>query len=682
MPKRKSNDGTLLEQSKRQAIDSNEASEKRFESYCLPSNAGKATFDACTHDLRQLNYQGAISKATLGIHDMLDSLLALLDMRALTYSKTMQIDKGLEDAQQIITYAPTAAAGYLRAGSLYTLNSKYQEAMQVYEQGLAAVPEQFSHVHAKLQEGYKTAKARKDRRIDYITRLPFDIACHVMDYLPTHTLLQALGVCREWRDRLRSYGKVWTHTQLSSYLAANTLDFDIANLACVSQHIIRLDLYDLNNQYCEKMFMMMMKGNYRKIKTLKFTLCTLDNYGRCMVALWQLKDTLQELHFSMDRDSPLVPLGVVLSTCQNLTALRCIQCYTAPTAQALGSFPTEPINSLVDLEVSFKSMSAPLLDQLLRCCPRLRQLSIRNCVPQAARIVRNRCPDLRALGLNTMVSVLLEQKQQVFAPTGCAGIRHLAIFLAGDEDLLEHLQYLVENAHVLETLSLICPRSAIINGAATAHWQVLTPLMFHNLRTLSISFTDDYNRQVVPNVLRHCPNLQELSFSTCTFVDSDVFAAIQDLHRLEKLVLDDITLVDEDGITLMFEAFGNRCRQQQEGCQHIDLRTIDISDCAFSFTDAMLRALARIPSLHHMNFNNLECTDEGVFERFTKTLREQSTIRTIILSGIDCATNEALQHLNATKSLTGIELYGLKNVTQEGVECLYANSKISIFIDL
>ena len=410
--------------------------------------------------------------------------------------------------------------------------------------------------------------------------------------------------------------------------------------------------------------------------------CHLDNYGRCLIALWQLKN-LQVLHFSMDRTSPLVPLGVILSTCQNLTALRCIQYYSTPTAQELGSFPTEPILSLVDLEISFKSMPAPLLDQLLQCCPRLRQLSIRNCVPQAARVVRKRCPDLRALGLNTMVSVSPEQEDQIVRPKkdSPTGIRHLAIYLAGNEDLDEHLRFLIDNAHVLETLCLICPRSAIINGAA-AHWEsLLTPLTFYKLRTLSTSFTDDYNRDVMPNLLRHCPNLEELSFSECTCIGADVFAAIQGLHKLDKLVMENITLVDELGITLMFQAFADHQRSRfHDGGS--GLTTIDISDCKFTFTDAMLQSLAIIPSLKYINFNNLRCTDESVFERFTKTISEQSTIDSIILSGVNCATNESLKYLNATRSLRCIEIYGLKNVTQEGVECIYANNKISIFIDL
>ncbi|KAI9272884.1 hypothetical protein BDA99DRAFT_499474 [Phascolomyces articulosus] len=677
MPKRKG-ENTFPDQTKRLAIQHSipSSSTKRIEIYYPPAKAGKPTFDACSNDLDRLNYQGAIKHASSGIADLFDSMMALLDIRAATFGKTMQIDKGLVDAQQMITYSPTTAAGYLRAGSLYTLSSKHQEAMQIYAQGLDTVPEHLLHERAKLQEGYDVAKARLERRIDYISRFPFDIACHVIDYLPMPTLLQSLGVSREWRDRLISYEKAWKYTQLSPHSTVDTLESDMNHLACVSQHIEQLDLNSLNNEDCEKMFMMMMKGNYRNIKTLKFTLCHLDNYGRCLIALWQLKN-LQVLHFSMDRTSPLVPLGVVLSTCQNLTTLRCIQYYSTPTAQELGSFPTEPIFSLLDLEVSFKSMPAPLLDQLLRCCPRLRQLSIRNCVPQAAQVVRRRCPDLRALGLNTMVSVLPEQENQVLRPAKDSpkGIRHLAIYLAGDEDLEEHLQFLVVNARVLETLSLICPRSAILHEAAAVHWQMLTPLTFHNLRTLSISFTDDYNRDVIPDMLRHCPNLEELSFLTCTCIGADVFAAIQELRKLDKLVLENITLVDERGITLMFQALANRRRYQ-------GLRTMDISDCAFTFTDAMLQSLATIPSLENMNFNNLVCTDQSVFERFTKTIRDQSTIRTIILSGIDSATNRSLEYLNSTPSLKGIEVYGLKNVTQEGIECLYANSKISIFIDL
>ena len=106
-----SNGATPKQQQETDGCQTKKISSSSFEGFHSPASTGKITFDTCVENVENRNFHSAIDFTTIGIQEMFNNTLSLLDVRAWTYGMTIQIDKGLKDAQNMIALAPTAAAG-------------------------------------------------------------------------------------------------------------------------------------------------------------------------------------------------------------------------------------------------------------------------------------------------------------------------------------------------------------------------------------------------------------------------------------------------------------------------------------------------------------------------------------------------------------------------------------------
>ena len=103
--------GTIPKQQETNGCQTKNINSNSFEGFHSPANTGRVTFTACVESVENRNFHSAIDSTTIGIQEMFNNTLSLLDVRAWTYGMTIQIDKGLKDAQNMIALAPTAAAG-------------------------------------------------------------------------------------------------------------------------------------------------------------------------------------------------------------------------------------------------------------------------------------------------------------------------------------------------------------------------------------------------------------------------------------------------------------------------------------------------------------------------------------------------------------------------------------------
>ncbi|KAI8145355.1 hypothetical protein BJV82DRAFT_35280 [Fennellomyces sp. T-0311] len=392
-----------------------------------------------------------------------------------------------------------------------------------------------------------------------------------------------------------------------------------------------------------------------------------------MITLWHVKDTLTDLSISMDRTSPPLPLGVILSTCCNLTKLHCAQYNVVPTAEALGSMPTKPINSLVDLSMDFSKIDLKELELILRCCPRLRYLMIKQCDSDAIGLARRLCPDLRALGFN-LPPPAQNREKEIVASGSRNGIRYLSMLQYTSQSAVQPTGLLLDCAPMVENIVLGLPLDTTINAEdILLQWNPIATTTYCNLKTLSLAYHRRYG-PLVSRLLLHCPNLMELMFADCS-IDQETFRSILRLRNLRKLAIEAVNDVNYGGLIEMLAGFSI------PGAPAI--QAIDISDCQFELTDGMFQFLAVIPSLRNIHLSDLVCENQGAFERFASTLRDgPSAVTNIILSGLPFVTDKALENINGISSLRSIELYGLDSVTPQGLQCLYSNSRISALIDM
>ncbi|KAI8145356.1 hypothetical protein BJV82DRAFT_35097 [Fennellomyces sp. T-0311] len=373
----------------------------------------------------------------------------------------------------------------------------------------------------------------------------------------------------------------------------------------------------------------------------------------------------------MPKATSAFPLGVILSTCSNLTHLHCSQERATPTPQIFGSLPTTPLLSLVNCELSFRHLESDLVERTLACCPSLRSLAIGQCSLAAAASVKRHCRNLHTLGFNTHLKHTSGRNEDVYGTDTPRGIRFLSIAVDADDEAEEIIQLISENAEVIETTSMHFSRPEPLMN--TVHqWDPLSAITFSNLCRLVISGLDEVYSDIIPGMLAGCANLEALILEICQFIDAPVFDQISGLEHLNSLELRLLTDVDEGGILAMFHVFTTRP----------SLRTIRIDSCLFTMPFGVYQAIATIPMLENLHLTMPLFLNTVWFDRFATMLREHaSTLYSIVIRDTEYATDTVLEQIASIESLRKVQLRGLRNVTSKGIGYLEANSNISLQID-
>ncbi|KAI8137522.1 hypothetical protein BJV82DRAFT_674741 [Fennellomyces sp. T-0311] len=660
MPKRKSD--SLLPDNKRRATD-----QQNFELYCQPSAALQTLLGSYLDDLKDARFDKVICNAQRGFTDLLSSMLAVLDLRALAYGQSMQVDKGLQDARLMIAYAPFKAAGYLRAGALYSQRSQQTEAMRVYKQGLKTIPKEETSERGLLEERYTQAQALRDRRVDFIKALPFDLVSAIITLLPKNTLYQALDVSSTWRHHVLQHSQLWSQLTLTQQR-----DMGLAYLPLVGQHVQTLELSSLGHGQCEEVFTAVINGMCRKLDFLHLSSSRINDYNRCLMALSQARNTLARLEIVLPKESPPFPLAAVLSTCNNLQRLYYAHYTAVATAATLGVVSTaSTCPSLLDMELSFARIDTGALRKLLPCCPKLRRLSIDFCDITAIGAVRDCCPELAAFGFNRCIPMDEPQKGAVFSSTAIyqpRGIRHLAVSSLQGPEYDDLLPLLSENASALESLCFRFPCSSTPEEERI--WRKLTDVTaFSNLRQLETNFSNHFG-PMAGQLISRCPSLECLSIYFADYIGTDVSQAISGLSSLQLLHLSCVHGVQEDALLQMFQVLAT----------YSSLHTLQLGEWEFKITGALLQAIANISSLKVIELSELDA-DRTAFQTFAQTLERRSSVHSIILGFLDCVSDDAIRHISSIQSLRRLALYDLENVTEDGLSYVYRNPRILLLAE-
>ena len=163
-----------------------------------------------TDALDQRNYHSAIHEASFAISVLFERhYIALLDKRSYAYAMQCDFKAALEDAYEMIKYAPRSAKGYLRAGHLYAMEGKQTQVIQICQRGIETVPNHH-HGYRLLKEHKVLAEYKNAKRIDFIARLPLETAFSVFMQLDRGEKGIALTVSKTWRDRLLLCSPAWS----------------------------------------------------------------------------------------------------------------------------------------------------------------------------------------------------------------------------------------------------------------------------------------------------------------------------------------------------------------------------------------------------------------------------------------------------------------------------------------
>ncbi|KAI9312252.1 hypothetical protein BX666DRAFT_1881251 [Dichotomocladium elegans] len=166
-------------------------------------------------------------------------------------------------AMCMITLAPHLAVGYCRKADVYVLQGSTLEAIEILNKGLARVP-----VSSSESDLILAAKKRvREQMVDFVSRLPFDILCHVLKFIPDQPFLlkQCMLVSKTWRQHVSQCVPLWKEVQVASenYYCPNAL-------VIIGSHIKKLHARLCSGVWLSILFRLMAKGVFANLKELKF----------------------------------------------------------------------------------------------------------------------------------------------------------------------------------------------------------------------------------------------------------------------------------------------------------------------------------------------------------------------------------------------------------------------------
>lgn len=171
-------------------------------------------FEDALSALKKRDDEQAIQHMTEAIQELKRThLLAILDARAVAYIRGSKYELAFEDAKEMMQQAPKEEAGYLRAAKVYEAQSRFVDAVGMYELGLFHISDS-----ERLKERKLMVEEELQRRVDWVSLLPVDVIAFIMDQLSIHDCRECTQVSRQWRDKLSSCMYIKNrHVQLDDY---------------------------------------------------------------------------------------------------------------------------------------------------------------------------------------------------------------------------------------------------------------------------------------------------------------------------------------------------------------------------------------------------------------------------------------------------------------------------------
>ena len=129
---------------------------------------------------------------------------------------TAELEKETHDMLQKIKTTPQ---DYIAAAKIYSYKGKQQQVIDICQQGLLLSSSSFlsssldnrndSSCCLILQQQLNIAKEKMERRIDFITQCPVEVAHTIIGYLDFNAAIQAVDISRNWRYTFLDNKRIW-----------------------------------------------------------------------------------------------------------------------------------------------------------------------------------------------------------------------------------------------------------------------------------------------------------------------------------------------------------------------------------------------------------------------------------------------------------------------------------------
>ncbi|KAJ8654298.1 hypothetical protein O0I10_009993 [Lichtheimia ornata] len=283
--------------------------------------------------VKHKNHNSTITQSSIELQQCVDRQVELLYDRAMALSACAQFHKALQDATAIQALAPLSSLGYYAAGYLYMHYGYQQQAIHVLNHGLKIVSDP-TH-HQRLQSARQDATKRLSMRIDFISKLPFDIvSSHIIPRemtIPSNDAFSYLHVCKTWRERaLQS-----TMLQCNAHEGIN--ERSLVKITEYSQHIGHLSLREFEGFP----FGFFLTTRFNCLRSLDVQLIFSSHCAALSELFLHVGHTLEDVILILDNTLILdwIPLSVLLTYCPNLVSLQSNWITTRGSALPDKSYP-------------------------------------------------------------------------------------------------------------------------------------------------------------------------------------------------------------------------------------------------------------------------------------------------------------------------------------------------------
>ncbi|KAJ8657584.1 hypothetical protein O0I10_006648 [Lichtheimia ornata] len=530
------------------------------------------TFSICTDLCNQPTqsvstekYAKLVHDSTTRLHEPIHSILSALNERVIGLTKLANFESALRDAKVMQQLSPSSPLGYICAASVYKEQGKQLQVMNICNKGLVVVDPKDSD-YATLQHNVADAMQRQNRRVDFITKLPFDIVTTMLlpmfvddSPLDASTPCPYLYVCKQWRDLILHY--------------SNGLRFEIGykeeqadpqqrwQLVTFARHIKALHLHRYSkgpwlsgllhdNDFCSLRELYI--GGFSSLPINGFV-SLLQSIGSRLTHLG-----IQEIQGLELFD--MFPVAETLSACPNLVSFS----ICPPYAYDFSSLPMTPWPNLTAL--TFHSELEPFTrDQVISVCqrfPALKELDLFPCEDiDLVLMIPRYCPLLKS------VEVEIQHGNMGFLySTRIIGDEELAVTKLTieteewDRDgLFEYTCSLLrQHCTTLEDIQWI--------WSPERNHRQLYNIQYPRLKTLSIHSRGWW-------ILRNAPMVEDLFLASPSIVNNpEVLDTIPTNLKALELRLDEGPVsVNEDAIERFLYRVSQQCRLQKLAIYFEDL---------------------------------------------------------------------------------------------------------------
>ncbi|KAI8148071.1 hypothetical protein BJV82DRAFT_316055 [Fennellomyces sp. T-0311] len=628
--------------------------------------------ETCTRMAFDRGYlEDALIHSSCLIEELRKQTVSALEMRAAIWQRKNKLSQELNDELLIIKYDGGDINTHIRVAKLYSIQGKQQDAIDMLERALYISPD--NEQEESIQQQITLAKARLDRRIDFITRAPFEIASNIVGRIGcNHQIKEPLNVSKGWREVILQCPQPWESSINTLYSCDwfwGTPAVFHKLLPLVSHHVKDLVVYSHHTTTFNEFFH---TCNFSRLQCLEIIRMFDEDHESLGAPLYQALRQLPVLKNLNIQAVITVQLGQLLSSCLGLTSL--ILRVRDITDWDTGLPSTTPLKTIkISTRMTARPVTAENMESLLRRTPDLRHLRLHPRLDDILSVIKDKCPKLSTL-INHPTwegyCIPYEMREIEERP----GLQQ--VLFDNIRSAIPLTQRLEKHSSIMRKLHLV-----LFNGgrdSALSDWHPLSSSVMPNMTYLGIKA--DLNSAIfrhLPIMLRAYPALKALylcgteeSGDVPVETADKIFDTVNELTNLTNLNLLSIPAKGQ-GLERLIRRYMN---QEQPTLKELGL--------AYCHMDPiLLHSVAKIKSLRHLlvrmdDVDGISISDIVEFSRLIAQLPELTDLDLYDMH----LTQKAAEYIGGSQSLERLELidFGqtLDDDAYENVQHLFAHIPI------